>query len=281
MKPAPDPNDLLSHTLKMRAVTMLFPTGILLLKGLYYGVNGFGSGGAGLPAGGAVFLPIALMWLAAIGLVENRRRQLRGHTFLPVPLVEKSGKVAAVLVAASLIFGFWVPPAMPFVWVPGLLAGMFFWQSMGRLVEALEPADRPGDFEKRRIAELTERARAYIAETLAAARRFRDPALEARLGRLGDKTLALLGSLEAGIGNVSLARKYITAYLQSTRDATVMFGNFYARNRDADSKLKYEALLDDLEAFVEKRDGKILEAERALLDIEFETLRERMKVELE
>ena len=259
---------------------MLFPTGILLLKALYYGINGYDSGGTGLPASSAVFLLIAAMWLAAIGLVENRRRQLRRQKYVNIPFVKKPGKLGAVLVAASLIIGFWMPPAMPLVWAPGLLAGLFFWRSMGRLVEDLEPVAPPESFEKRRIAELTDKAKAYIEETLAASHKFNDPALEARLGRLGEKTLTLLGSLEAGTGNISHARKYVTAYLQSTRDATVMFGNFYARNRDAESKRKYEALLDDLEAFVEKRDGKILETERDLLDIEFETLRERMQVEL-
>lgn len=60
----------------------------------------------------------------------------------------------------------------------------------------------------------------------------------------------------------------------------MLFGTFYARNHDATSKQKYEALLSDLKAFVENWDGRVLETERALLDIEFETLRERMKVEL-
>ena len=274
-------SDVLSHTLKMRAGTLLFLVGWLFLKAAYYGYNGYGHSGYGMPSGAGIYALVALMWMAAIGLVENRRRALRGHKFVRIPFVRKPGKLGAWLVGLSLVFAFWVPPTAPLFLIPGALGGYLFWVSMGRLVEDIEPVKKPDiDFQARRISELTEKATGLIAETLAASRKFNDPALENRLRQLGDKTVALLGSLEAGTGNVAHARKFVTVYLQSTRDATVMFANFYARNRDEASKQKYEVLLSDLEAFVKKRDGKVLETERALLDIEFETLRERMKVEL-
>lgn len=58
---------------------MLFPTGVMLFKAAYYGYYGYENSGYGLPESGPVFLLVALMWLAAIGLVENRLRALRGH----------------------------------------------------------------------------------------------------------------------------------------------------------------------------------------------------------
>lgn len=89
---------ILSNTLKVRALTMMIPISLLLLKAVYYAINGY--------SGALEFGLVGLMWLAAVALIENRRRALRGHRFIALPLARFAGMIASGLVGVSLLYGY-------------------------------------------------------------------------------------------------------------------------------------------------------------------------------
>ena len=63
------------------------------------------------------------------------------------------------------------------------------------------------------------------------------------------------------------------------RDATIKVVELYGRNKDADARASYEALLDDLEQNFAARTEKMLLDDRSDMDIEINVLRDRLQRE--
>lgn len=134
-------------------------------------------------------------------------------------------------------------------------------------------------FEADRVANAVDKAEAMVRETLDAAKRIGDRSLEARIERLAAKARDLFRTVENDPRDLPRARKFMTVYLMGARDATSKFADIYSRNRNADVRAKYEALLSDLEtSFTNHRDELLLE-DRSDLDVEIEVLRERLQRE--
>jgi len=68
-------------------------------------------------------------------------------------------------------------------------------------------------------------------------------------------------------------------YLMGARDATIKFVDLYARNKDADARQNYAALLDDLEENFASKTQKMLLDDRSDMDIEINVLRDRLQRE--
>ena len=79
--------------------------------------------------------------------------------------------------------------------------------------------------------------------------------------------------------DLAAARKFLSVYLQGARDATVKFSDLYARNRDAQARADFAALLDDLEQNFAARTRKMLLDDRSDLTVEIDVLRERLQRE--
>lgn len=134
-------------------------------------------------------------------------------------------------------------------------------------------------FEADRVATAVDKAEALLRETLDAAKGINDRGLEARIERLASKARDLFRRVEDDPRDLPRARRFMTVYLMGARDATAKFAEIYGRNRSQDVRIKYEALLSDLEvSFTNHRDELLLE-DRSGLDVEIEVLRERLQRE--
>lgn len=135
------------------------------------------------------------------------------------------------------------------------------------------------EFQTDRVARAVDGAEAYLAAMSDAMLRARDRALEERLAEFQRHVRDLLRAVEEDPRNLSAARRYLSVYLQGARDATVKFVDLYERQRDADARRDYLALLDDLEQNFMLRTETLRESDRQDLDIEIDVLRERLERE--
>lgn len=148
----------------------------------------------------------------------------------------------------------------------------------------LDPMRKKGlegvsEFETDRVARAVEKAEDILAGITDASKRIGDRALEGRVERLATSARSVFRAVEDDPRDLTRARKFMSVYLMGARDATVKFADIYSETRDPEARMKYEALLDDLErSFIEHRETLLLE-NRSDLDVEIEVLRERLATE--
>ena len=136
-----------------------------------------------------------------------------------------------------------------------------------------------GDYDTERVTKAIEKAEKLLSETVTASHRIKDRALEARIESLASTARDMFRTIEEDPRDLTRARKFIGVYLKGARDATVKFANLYTKNRDQDARLKYEALLSDLEKNFSAHRETLLLDDRSDLDIEIEVLQDRLKQE--
>ena len=130
-----------------------------------------------------------------------------------------------------------------------------------------------------RVARAVDAAENHLNAMSDAIKRCGDRALEGRVTQFQTTARGLFRTVENDPRDLSAARKYLSVYLQGARDATVKFADIYERRRDAQAKMDYEALLDDLEQNFAARTEKLLLDDKSDLTIEIEVLRERLQRE--
>jgi hypothetical protein len=131
-------------------------------------------------------------------------------------------------------------------------------------------------FQTDRVARAVQEAEKHLAAMAEAIRRTGDRALEARVERFQATARHMMRTVEDDPRDLTAARRYLGVYLLGARDATLKFADLYARNRDAQARADFIALLDDLERNFAARTATLLEDDRADLDIEIEVLRDRL-----
>lgn len=131
-------------------------------------------------------------------------------------------------------------------------------------------------FQSDRVARAVEEAERHLAAMTEAVKRAEDRRLEGRVERFQATVRQLFRTVEDDPRDLTAARKYLSVYLLGARDATVKFADLYARNRNAEARADYEALLDDLEQNFAARTRTLLDDSRADLDIEIGVLRDRL-----
>ena len=180
----------------------------------------------------------------------------------------------------------------------GLMTGAVLWQAnevtlflFGMLGAALhlgsfglDPMRGKGmegidTFQTDRVARAVTEGEGYIAGMKDAILRARDGALETRVGHFADTARALFRQVENDPGDLTDARKYMSVYLMSARDATAKFADVYATSRDAKARADYDALLTDLESNFAGRTTALLSNNHTDLDVEIQVLRDRLKLE--
>lgn len=148
----------------------------------------------------------------------------------------------------------------------------------------IDPLRRKGmegvdEFETERVAKAVEKAEALLHQTIEAANRLNDRALEGRVESLAVAARDMFRTVEEDPRDLARARKFLGVYLKGARDATIKFADLYTRNRDHSARADYEALLTDLEtSFAGHREVLLLD-DRSDLDVEIEVLRDRLKQE--
>lgn len=134
-------------------------------------------------------------------------------------------------------------------------------------------------FQTDRVAKAIDAGEAHLKGMQDAILRARDRQLEARVDRFVEIARQLFRTVENDPRDLTAARKYLGIYLQGAREATVKFVDLYARNRNPDMRVEYEALLTDLETNFASRTTALLSDNHADLNVEIEVLRERLAFE--
>lgn len=227
---------------------------------------------------GALILLLAAAWLLTEGLKAETAYDARAVARPPAFPRKLSSSVLTglgVALAATLGMGQDVLPGL----LTGLIAGGAHAFSFG-----LDPMRKKGmegmsEFDTQRVARAVEKAEKLLSETLAAADRFGDRRLQGRVEAMAASAREMFRAVEEDPRDLSGARKFLGVYLMGARDATVKFGDLYAKTRDAGARKDYEALLSDLEASFNAQRATMLLENRTDLDVEIEVLRDRLKRE--
>ena len=180
----------------------------------------------------------------------------------------------------------------------GLMTGAIVWQTSGVTLLlfgilgaalhlgsfGLDPMRAKGmegtdSFQTDRVAKAVTEGEGYLSGMKDAILRARDGGLETRVAHFADTARRLFRQVENDPGDLTSARKYMSVYLMSARDATAKFADVYANGRDAKVRADYEALLTDLETNFASRTTALLSNNQTDLDVEIQVLRDRLKLE--
>ncbi len=127
-----------------------------------------------------------------------------------------------------------------------------------------------------RVARVVDEAEGYLEAMRDAILRSGDRHMEGAVQRFQNTARDLIRTVEEDPRDLTAARKYLGVYLMGARDATVKFADLYGRNRDAQARENYAALLEDLTDNFAARTDALLDGNRTDLSIEIDVLRERL-----
>ncbi|MEZ5912789.1 MAG: 5-bromo-4-chloroindolyl phosphate hydrolysis family protein [Paracoccaceae bacterium] len=131
-------------------------------------------------------------------------------------------------------------------------------------------------FQQDRVARVVDEAETYLDAIAQAIRTLGDRSLNERVEQFLGSARSMCRAVEDDPRDLTRARKYLGVYLMGARDATVKFVDIWQRQRNAEARADYEALLGDLQSNFEARTKKLLLDDKANLDIEIEVLRDRL-----
>ena len=134
-------------------------------------------------------------------------------------------------------------------------------------------------FQQDRVARVVDQAEAHLATMKAQIDALSDRHLSDRVEDFQTIARRMIRTVEEDPRDLTGARKFLGVYLMGARDATIKFVDLYRRNKDAEARASYEALLGDLEQNFAARTEKMLLDDRSDMDIEINVLRDRLKRE--
>ena len=134
-------------------------------------------------------------------------------------------------------------------------------------------------FQQDRVARVVDEAEAHLSTMKAQIAVVADRRLNELVEDFQTIARRMIRTVEEDPRDLTGARKFLSVYLMGARDATVKFVDLYQRNRDADARASYEALLVDLEQNFAARTKKMLLDDRSDMDIEINVLRDRLQRE--
>jgi hypothetical protein len=134
-------------------------------------------------------------------------------------------------------------------------------------------------FQQDRVARVVEEAEAHLDVMKSQIEVLNDRRLNERVEDFQTIARRMIRTVEEDPRDLTGARKFLGVYLMGARDATIKFVDLYGRNKDADARKNYEALLDDLEQNFAARTDKMLLDDRSDMDIEINVLRDRLQRE--
>lgn len=130
-----------------------------------------------------------------------------------------------------------------------------------------------------RVARVVDEAQNYLDVMQSQIEGLSDRKLIARVADFQAVAQKMIRTVEEDPRDLTAARKFLGVYLMGARDATIKFVDLYARNKDADARQNYAALLDDLEENFASKTQKMLLDDRSDMDIEINVLRDRLQRE--
>ena len=224
----------------------------------------------------ALGLLILAAWMTREGILAQEAyeaRKVARRPALPRKIVGSLTTGAGLFMAG--IAGFGLIEAMIFAVLGAVIHALAF---------GLDPlTDKGMDgvdmFQTDRVARAVDEAEQHLTAMSEAIKRAGDRQVEARVEQFKTTARDLFRTVEEDPRDLTAARKYLSVYLLGARDATVKFADIYGRNRDAQAKADYIALLDDLSGNFVARTEKLLLDDRSDLDIEIGVLRDRLQRE--
>lgn len=161
----------------------------------------------------------------------------------------------------------------------GLAAGGLHLAAFG-----LDPLKHKGmegidTFQQDRVSRVVDEAEKHLNSMSDAILRAGDRGMERRVEQFQRTAREFFRTVEKDPRDLSGARKYLGVYLRSASDATVKFADVYSRTGDAQARIDYFDLLDDLAQNFSARTRKMLLDDRSDLTVEIEVLRERLQRE--
>ncbi|MGV8987491.1 MAG: 5-bromo-4-chloroindolyl phosphate hydrolysis family protein [Cypionkella sp.] len=226
---------------------------------------------------GAAGLLVLAAWLTREGVkahAEYDARKIARRPALPRKIF------GAALTGAALMTGAAAWQANPMtLFLFGMLGAILHLGSFG-----LDPLRGKGmegmdTFQTDRVARAVSEGEKFLAGMKDAILRANDGALENRVDHFAATARNLFRQVENDPGDLTAARKYMSVYLMSARDATAKFADVYAASRSATARADYEALLTDLETNFASRTQALLSNDHTDLDVEIQVLRDRLKLE--
>ncbi|SEW25024.1 5-bromo-4-chloroindolyl phosphate hydrolysis protein [Cognatiyoonia koreensis] len=134
-------------------------------------------------------------------------------------------------------------------------------------------------FQQDRVAKVVEEAEDHLGVMRGQIETLRDRGLTGRVTGFITAANKMIRTVEEDPRDLTGVRKFLGVYLMGARDATVKFVDLYKRNKDAQARADYEALLTDLEQNFAARTEKMLLDDRSDMDIEIKVLRDRLQRE--
>ena len=259
------------------ALTLLFLVPVPLL------LNGFSQIMNAAPLDAATSFSIYALFVLAIwtlceGIkaeVAFNERKIARPPMFPRKLIAAGLSGAAVFLAAWLGWG----------------QNMFTGIGMGALAMAahivafgFDPMKRKGlpgfnAYETDRVARAVDKAEAIMAEIESAADAINNRAVKRNVGSLLESVREMLRTVEQDPRDLTRARKYMSVYLSSARDATLKFADLNQRSHDAAKQKEYLSLISDLETSFNGERQLMLQDNQSDLDVEIEVLQERLQSE--
>ena len=225
---------------------------------------------AGLAAFGLI---ACAMWLTREGLRAESAYDVRRKARRPAIPRKLFGGVLAGL---GLGLGAAEPGAGAGAALIGVTGLALHWLAFGADPMRDKGMSEGEDFQQTRAERMIEEGEAYLAQIDQAMLRLGDRGLQSRVARFAGTVRDLFDRVRSNPGDLSAARRYLGVYLMGARDATEKFAALYARSRDPATRTAYEAFLDDLERDFSAKARKLLEGDRADLEIEISVLRDRL-----
>jgi hypothetical protein len=255
-----------------------FRAWLLFVLPFLFAIGAFGGAPADLIAGLAVFaLLMAAAWLTRDGILAQQAYDARNVARRPaIPRkLFGSGLTGAGLGLATALAG----QPLAIAAAIGLTGAALHLAAFGPDPMADKGAEGIDPFQTDRVARAVDEAEKHLAAMKDAIQRAGDRRLAARVDRFAETARGLFRTIETDPTDLSGARKYLSVYLQSARDATAKFADHFARTGDVAAKIEYETLLNDLETTFADRTRALLSGGKSDLDVEIGVLRDRLKFE--
>jgi hypothetical protein len=134
-------------------------------------------------------------------------------------------------------------------------------------------------FQQDRVARAVDEAERHLAAMSDAVARAADRNVEARVERFQNTAREMFRTVEEDPRDLSASRRYLGVYLLGAKDAAIKYADIATRTTDDEAKIKFLALLDDLESTFSAKTRKLLLDDKADLDIEIEVLTDRLNAE--
>ena len=189
--------------------------------------------------------------------------------------------IAAALSGTAVFLTAW------FGWGQGMFTGIGF----GALAVAahlvafgFDPMKRKGlpgfnEYETDRVARAVDKAEAIMAEIEEAAQGINIRAVNRKIDSLLGSVREMLRTVEQDPRDLTRARKYMSVYLSSARDATIKFAELNQRSKSTTKQAEFVSLINDLETSFNGERQLMLQDNQSDLDIEIEVLQDRLQNE--